>query len=424
MNANPTPQSDPTSADLEVDALLVGGGVAGLWLLNRLTAAGYRALLLERDGLGSGQTLASQGMIHGGLKYALSGRLTPAATAIADMPARWARCLAGAGEVDLRAVTVRTPDYHLFAASGTLGRLTTFFASRSLRGRMRRLRATEFPDGLRTPEFKGVVYALADPVLDVPSLLTALAQPVAHLIYQVDASTLFDPSTLTPDGARLRLGGHQIHARRLILTAGAGTAGLLAALGLGAPRMQRRPLHQVVVRAAGLPPLHAHCLTGIRRAEPRLTITSHPEGNEWLWYLGGQIATDGVRQTRDELIETARRELTACFPWRTWHDADIDTFAIDRAEPMQPDGARPDQAFAVAAGPAGVCIVGWPVKLTLTPDLADRVLSLLAPPAASLASGSRSSAARSGHDRREPRALDLPRPVLATEPWLRTPTLR
>lgn len=419
MNANPTPQPGPTGTDLELDALLIGGGVAGLWLLNRLTAAGYRALLLERDALGSGQTLASQGMIHGGLKYALSGRLTPAAKAIADMPAHWARCLTGAGDVDLRTVTVRAHDYHLFAAPGTLGRLTTFFASRSLRGRMRRLRADEFPDGLRTPDFKGTVYALADPVLDVPSLLAALALPVAHLIYQADAGALFDPSTLAPDGARLHLGEHRIHAHRLILTAGAGTAGLLAALGLGAPRMQRRPLHQVVVRAPGLPPLHAHCLTGIRRAEPRLTITSHPDGHNWLWYLGGQIATDGVRQTRDELIDTARRELAACFPWRSWRDADIDTLMIDRAEPMQPDGARPDQAFAVATGPAGVCIVGWPVKLTLTPDLADRVLSLLAPPSAGLAPLNRPHAGPSHDAPSEPDALTLPRPLLGAEPWLR-----
>jgi glycine/D-amino acid oxidase-like deaminating enzyme len=407
MNPNPPTESGP--ADLQLDALLVGGGVAGLWLLNRLTSAGYRALLLERDALGAGQTLASQGMIHGGLKYALSGRLTPAATAIADMPARWAQCLAGAGEIDLRAVTVRARDYHLFAAAGTLGRLATFFASRGLRGRLRRLRAPEFPDGLPTPHFRGTVYALADPVLDVPSLIAALAHPVAHLIYRSDADTLFDASTLSPDGARLRLGDQRIHARHLILTAGAGTAGLLATLGLGAPRMQRRPLHQVIVRAPGLPPLHAHCLTGIRRAEPRLTITSHPDHDGWLWYLGGQIATDGVRQTRTALIDTARRELTACFPWRSWQDARIDTLAIDRAEPMQLDGARPDEAFATATGPAGSCIVGWPVKLTLAPDLADRVLSLLPPPTRSSASA-------------PPVALPLPRPAFGTVPWQRRPS--
>ncbi|MDF1622160.1 MAG: FAD-dependent oxidoreductase, partial [Pseudohongiella nitratireducens] len=54
---------------------IVGGGIAGLWLLNRLCLAGYDAILLDKGGLGSGQTLASQGIIHGGLKYALNGIL-------------------------------------------------------------------------------------------------------------------------------------------------------------------------------------------------------------------------------------------------------------------------------------------------------------------------------------------------------------
>ena len=50
---------------------------------------------------------------------------------------------------------------------------------------------------------------------------------------------------------------------------------------------------------------------------------------------------------------------------------------VDRAEPLDPHGNRPDQAFAEAQGPVLVC---WPIKLTLTPDLGDRVQALLTPP--------------------------------------------
>ena len=49
-------------------------------------------MLLERDSLGGEQTLASQGMIHGGLKYALGGTLTRSSEAIANMPERWRAC--------------------------------------------------------------------------------------------------------------------------------------------------------------------------------------------------------------------------------------------------------------------------------------------------------------------------------------------
>ncbi len=77
-----------TQATLTVnlDLAIIGGGVAGLWLANRAKAAGFSVAVLESKALGSGQTLASQGMIHGGMKYTLAGALTGASEAIADMP--------------------------------------------------------------------------------------------------------------------------------------------------------------------------------------------------------------------------------------------------------------------------------------------------------------------------------------------------
>jgi Glycerol-3-phosphate dehydrogenase len=50
--------------------IIVGGGVSGLWLAAELKARGIHCCVLDRGPLGQGQTLASQGMIHGGTKYA------------------------------------------------------------------------------------------------------------------------------------------------------------------------------------------------------------------------------------------------------------------------------------------------------------------------------------------------------------------
>ncbi len=50
------------------DIIVFGGGIAGLWLSNVLVREGYDVILIESDRLGCGQTLASQGMIHGGQK--------------------------------------------------------------------------------------------------------------------------------------------------------------------------------------------------------------------------------------------------------------------------------------------------------------------------------------------------------------------
>ena len=88
---------------VDVDVLIFGGGIAGLWTLARLQQAGYKAVLLESQALGVGQTRYAQGIIHGGTKYALTGKLTASSEAVADMPSRWRACYEGHGEIDLTA---------------------------------------------------------------------------------------------------------------------------------------------------------------------------------------------------------------------------------------------------------------------------------------------------------------------------------
>jgi len=102
-------------AIVSCDIAIIGGGVAGLWLLNLLRQRGYNALLCEAIELGSAQSIASQGMIHGGIKYALGAALTGASEAIARMPERWRACLAGNGELDLRQVQVVAQAYHMWS---------------------------------------------------------------------------------------------------------------------------------------------------------------------------------------------------------------------------------------------------------------------------------------------------------------------
>jgi len=394
------PGTEPAVRDVHVDAVIVGGGIAGLWLTRLLSKRGYAVVLLEANALGGSQTLASQGMIHGGLKYALSGSLSGASEAIADMPRRWARCLDGDGEIDLRGLAPLSKHYYMFAAHSTLGRLTTFFASRALRGRIERLAPADYPPALADPGFRGVVYALNDFVLDTSALLDALLDGVADRVYR----HAVQPQDLErcEQGIRVTIPGGRLLARRLVLTAGAGSQRLLEHLGIDRPRMQLRPLHQVVVRHDYPYPLYAHCLTGIRRPEPRLTITSHRDGGHhngkgWLWYLGGQIASDGVTMSEAELAVHARTELATCLPWIDWRDARVSTLRIDRAEPEQQGGRRPDEAFAAAAAD---CIVAWPTKLSLVPDLGDKVNGLLPPPQCA-----------------PPPPLELPRAAVGRVPW-------
>ena len=164
------------SDSLSTDILIVGGGVAGLWLNARLRQQGYSTLVVDRGALGGGQSVKSQGIIHGGTKYALGGALTGASEAIADMPRRWREALQGHGELDLSGVRLLSDAHYLWSPGTLTGNLTSFFASKAVRSRVDQVKGNELPPALQHPRFKGKVYRLSELVLDVPSLIRRLAE--------------------------------------------------------------------------------------------------------------------------------------------------------------------------------------------------------------------------------------------------------
>ena len=385
------------SESLSTDILIVGGGIAGLWLNARLRRAGFSTVLVENTELGGVQSMRSQGIIHGGTKYALHGALTGASEAIADMPALWRDCLAGSGEVDLRDVRVLSDAHYLWSPGGLAGNLTSFFASKAVRSRVAQVKGSDLPPALQDKAFKGKAYRLTELVLDVPSLVARLAELAGDsLLAGERIEALREGGQL----AGLRVDGREIRAQRVVLSAGAGNEALLRELGLERPEMQRRPLHMVLVTAPTLKPLYAHCLGG--GPKPRVTVTTHPLSNgDWVWYLGGDIAeAGGVARSEAEQIAEAQRELHKLVPWIDLSAARWATLRVDRAEPSQNNLLRPDSAFLAEEG---ALLVGWPTKLALAPNFADRVLESLE---------------KSGIRPQANAALpDLPRPAVARPVW-------
>ena len=97
-----------------VDLMIFGGGIAGLWTMHEASRRGYSCLLLEAFALGSGQTVASQGIIHGGLKYTLQGMMTGSARRIREMPSIWRKSLAGEQLPDLSQTEIRSNNCYLW----------------------------------------------------------------------------------------------------------------------------------------------------------------------------------------------------------------------------------------------------------------------------------------------------------------------
>jgi glycerol-3-phosphate dehydrogenase len=388
---------------LHIDIAIIGGGVAGLWALNLLRGEGYSAVLFEESALGSIQTIASQGMIHGGIKYALGGTLTPVAAAVAAMPAVWRDCLAGRGAVDLRGCRLLSEGCYLWSSGGVSSRLSGLLASKLLRGRVQALQPGAYPAPLRHPDFRGSVYRLSDPVLDVSSLLATLAEPQSQAIFRIDWQT----AALRRSGRRagLELPGITLQPQCLVLTAGSGNERLIASLAAGGPAMQRRPLQQVMVKHEYQETLYGHYIG--RRPSPRLTISSHrcADGRP-VWYLGGDLATAGATEDPDTLIHRARDELASVLPWIDLGNSEWRTLVLDRAEPLQAGGRRPDRAFVAPVDGVDNVLVGWPGKLTLAPRLGEDLLATL-----------RHTGIQPRHRPDLSSLAMLPRPGIATPGW-------
>ena len=393
MNPATPPPTTPQPTR-RTDVAVIGGGIAGLWCARRLADAGYGVVLFERGHTGGVQTLGSQGIIHGGLKYSLSGTLSRATAAISAMPERWRACLSGCGEIDLTTATIRTQRYAMFAGSGFSNRLTGLVASQALRGRVLNLERAHWPDAFHG--FTGQLWQLDDLVVDVASVCQALANHPGVRLYSGVASL-----RESADGWRVASNGFELSADVIVAAAGLGNEQLIDQAGIDDVPTQRRGLCQLIVRSEDepLPELNGHCITGVRGSEPRLSITSHDDGATRLWTVGGRLATRGAALSDREFLTEARSELEHCLPWLDLSRASLSTWRVDRAEPAQHRGLRPDDACVIARRNLLLC---WPSKLTLAPSLGDQVLDAarrIAPP-----SGDQPT-------------LDLDAPAFGRPPW-------
>lgn len=363
-----------TAPQLQIDIAIIGGGIAGLWTLNQLRNQGYSAVLFEQEALGSYQTLGSQGMIHGGIKYALGGALSGGSEAISTMPDIWREALLGKGKVDIQNAKVLSKDFYLWSSSTVKSKVSSFFASKMLRGRVDKLGESDYPTPFQNPQFSGQVYRLVDLVMDMPSLVQTLAEQHREAIFKID----WEAAALVQENgeAKLVLPGLEVNAQRLILTAGTGNEALLEQLGTNKPAMQRRPLQQVLVKHQYRESLYAHCMGG--NASPRLTISTHrTSAGEPVWYLGGDLATQGTDDSPEALIAKARRELGELLPWINFGQTQWCTIKLDRAEPKQARLLRPDQSFVGKSESLDNVLTAWPTKLTLSPHLADEIERIL-----------------------------------------------
>jgi glycine/D-amino acid oxidase-like deaminating enzyme len=346
------------------DIVICGAGVAGLWLLNVLMAAGFSVLLIEKNTAGGTQTMASQGMIHGGQRYMLGVSPSNHAESVGPLPERWDACLEGRGEIDLRGVRVLSQAQLMWPTGGQLTNLALNAATHTLKAKMRKINVNEVPEAL-AGFYRRPIYELPEKVMDIASLVEVLSKPHVHRIRsgRVEA--------LSREGV-LKVNDSYITAQVVICTAGLGNEEFLNMLGVGDGCSQQRPIRQIMVKPMPFT-LYGHGIT--TSYKPRITVTSHPlDTGGYVWYLGGAIADEVLTLSEDEAIKYAQKEMRSLFEHIDWSDKKWATWNGTRAEAFSSSGRLPN-------GPViqeyDNVFVAWPTKLTLTPLLGDQVFYLL-----------------------------------------------
>jgi glycerol-3-phosphate dehydrogenase len=360
------------------DIAIFGGGIAGLWLLNRLRQAGFSTLLFESSTLGGGQTHKAQGIIHGGMKYALQGFMTQEAKTLANIPARWQACLTGQGEIDLAAVPILSPSHYLWSNHRITAKLTGFLAGAALTSKVNALAKQAYPPIFHHPAFKGEVFALDEMVIDVPALIRELVKNTHDAVFKIEPlcskEIQFDENGQCVSATVYMAGkALEIKAQQFIFTAGIGNEIMVKKFNQPVLAAQRRPLHMVLVKLPHDYSLYAHCL-GFG-TKPRLTITTHyTQEGQSVWYIGGQLAEEGITRSQEEQIKAAQQELHLLFPWLDFSGAQFASFMVDRAEPYQSNGLKPNN---VCMKTMNNITIAWPIKLALAPILAEEILQHL-----------------------------------------------
>ncbi|MEX2215315.1 MAG: FAD-dependent oxidoreductase [Phycisphaeraceae bacterium] len=387
---------------LPLDVLIFGGGAAGLWLLDELVRGGHSAVLLETGALGAGQTIASQGIIHGGFKYTLSGAMNDSACAINDLPQLWRRCLAGDAKPDLSHTSLRSECCHLWSNGRLLSKLAMLAASWVLKVKPMPLPRQDWPAALKN--MRGSVSRMDEQIIVPRAFIADLAQQHHHRLLHIGSPRRYDivrdakgnvPQVVIHDDTR----GDSIAfaPKHIVLTAGKGNAALRAACGLGTNAMQVRPVHMIMARGP-LPLFNGHCIDANKA---RVTITSDTDTQgRCLWQVGGQISEDGVSMSQSDLIDNAQRELRDVLPAVDFTGVEWATFRADKAEGTTAGGARPSDAVILHEGNIITC---WPTKLVLAPVAASRILHKLPAPSASPIDPAR--------------LRDWPKPEVAMPPW-------
>jgi hypothetical protein len=358
------------------DLIIFGAGIAGLWTLNHFRGLGYNAILLETDSIGCGQTIAAQGIIHSGLKYAFAGKVNKLAQSISAMPDRWRSAFKGDGPVDLSAAHMNAQTQYLMIPGGLMGGLMSLVTRKALGGNVRECPRNEWPDAVTQTGFKGQIVFMDEPVIDVPSVIKALAEPHKDYIFQINQNDVTFESSEDSAITSMTIGDVNLQATQFIFTAAGSNHAIATSLKHdGGLKTQKRPLVQGMMKNAPYE-MYAH-LVG-PSDKPIATITTHTaKDGSLVWYLGGNVAERDVSAPPADVYKSIHDGFKKYLPNIDLTQFEWSVLPINRVEGQSStQNHLPDTPTIHVCANALYC---WPTKMTFAPLLADMLAEKLVP---------------------------------------------
>ena len=388
---------------MRLDAVIFGGGAAGLWLLDRLSRDGHHVVLLEARALGAGQTIGSQAILHVGRTSSERGLTNRVVKPLRELRHLWRDALLGRIAPNLTRTRLRSECCYLWQGE-SLGLPVAFGRSRhAARIDSETLAPEEWPAALA--DVTGPVSRLPEQVICPASLLADLADQYRDRLLQIDAERglrfrLNSPGevdsiqlTSPANGSTLEL-----KPRQVIFTAGCDNARLRELVGLSVDGLPSRPLHMVLARG-NLPELNGHC---VEEAKTIVTVTSDiDDDGRTVWQIGGPLAVSGFKREPHAQTERVREELVRILPRLDLRVIEWSTYGLDRAESELGNNSRRE---AIQIFCAGNVTTGCPTKLVLAPVLAAEIAARASSPYITTPFDSTHLA-------------DWPRPETAPLPW-------
>ncbi len=351
----------------KVDVLIFGGGISGLWTLNSLAAEGYNAILVENNSLGKGQTIVTQGIIHGGDKYLLPNNFSLASyLGIKGMPKGWQEHFEGKRTPNLSNIEISSRECLYWFPNenhnNRIMKMLMLMVRQYTSTWIKEYHKKDFPEVLK--ENAKIVLGVKENVIDTNSLLEELAKK-QNIFY---ANTIPE-FTMDSDGnvEKVVVGDYEIKPKIVVMTSGEGNEALAKKVGIEQNIMQRRPLRHLFLRG-DLPELYCHIADG---QTTMMTVTSHDKlSKELVWNIGGDYSKPWLKEKPDSFIEKSVAKLSTYFPQIDFDSCSKGLFDIDRAEGLN-NGQRPGDPVIYKHKNI---LVAWPTKLTLAPKLSDGIV--------------------------------------------------